>query len=177
MASQDLAEQIFPASCAAVVEFDGKSSDSLPTQVGSVVMGFADMSRAHEDSDSSFPGELLAMDDRTFFQHLRVTKHAFQYLLEKVRNDDAPSRVHGKEEIPANERFRCLKHLEVDIGNVTPIIVACCVIHNIARLFPDRLSLAEVFEASDEPPGVECPHENPHQRAAEKRNYICNNLQ
>lgn len=69
------------------------------------------------------------------------------------------------------ERCCCLKLLEVDIHNVTPIVVACCVIYNIAFMFPDKLCLPELLAASGD--GGEAI-EDPHPNAAQKRNSVCN---
>lgn len=72
-------------------------------------------------------------------------------------------------------RFRCLKHLEVDIENVTSIIVACCVIHNVALMFPDKLTVPELSEYCDDTDNEEHIFD-PQSHAVEKRNFICNNL-
>lgn len=52
-------------------------------------------------------------------------------------------------------RFRCLMNLEVDLEHVTPIIVACCCLHNVALMFPDFLQEVSDFEASTLDPSVE----------------------
>lgn len=59
--------------------------------------------RTHQKSEAVFAKEILAMDERIFFQHLNLTKPAFNYLLDKIKKDDAPRRVHGKQQVPAVE--------------------------------------------------------------------------
>lgn len=71
-------------------------------------------------------------------------------------------------------RFRCLNHLEVDLDKVTPIIVACCIVHNVALMFPDILSVTEI--STDDIQSDEHSHGNPHPNASLKREYICRNL-
>lgn len=61
--------------------------------------------------------------------------------------------------------------------NATPIVVACCVFQNIALMFPARLSLAELSEAStDACDAAGEAFEDSHPNAAQKRNYVCNVL-
>lgn len=52
-------------------------------------------------------------------------------------------------------RFRCLMNLEVDFEHVTPIIVACCCLHNVALMFPDFLQEVPDFDVSATDPSVD----------------------
>lgn len=72
-------------------------------------------------------------------------------------------------------RFRCLEYLEVDIDKVTPIIVACCVVHNIAFMFPDSFfSVPEI--PTEAVQSEEYRGSDPNPDATQKREYICRNL-
>lgn len=124
----------------------------------------------HLAGDSGFKLETTLMVPFRAFGNLTNKQYVYNTKLSKSRVviENAFGVLKG--------RFRCLKHLEVDIPNVTSIIVACCIIHNIALMFPDRLSFTELSEASGAAAGEDYPHDNPHRNAAEKRNYICNNL-
>lgn len=48
-------------------------------------------------------------------------------------------------------RFRCLTKLEVNLEKATPIIVACCILHNVALKFPDYLQEMTTNDSPDAP--------------------------
>ena len=72
-------------------------------------------------------------------------------------------------------RFRSLMNLEVKLKNVTPIIVACCILHNISLKFNDYLEESDTMDPPDEStdPNSATEFESNNPNAAAKRRGLC----
>ena len=122
----------------------------------------------HIVGDTCFKLQTTLMIPYKDYGNLSPNQIAYNYKLSKTRIiiENAFAFLKG--------RFRCLNHLEVDIDKVTSIIVACCIVHNIALNFPDTLAITEV--STDDAESEEQSHSNPHPNATLKGEYLCRNL-
>lgn len=82
--------------------------DSLDLVEDNVFLAcIADEMRVHEEHDASFTSMLGTLDDLSFFQHLRLSKAAFNYLHQLLEHEEVPDQTYarGKQKIPLRERL------------------------------------------------------------------------